>query len=217
MIKLDNLNYALREPAKLDEIKKVEIALGYKLPKVYRNLLQMSNGLSVENGMEIFDTELLVEMNIEYKVSKYASGYIAIASNGGGKFILMAADESDLAILQVDSGVLNPKYSTLVNESFIEWINDGAKDSDWEDEEDEEEQDLGRVILIEPPKNGSSDLRIIEKVFDIQYLAFEILKGYKDVPFVLIEDVEIDEALEKIKSLGELGKLLKVEKIMNKI
>ena len=207
---LDNRKYELREPAKLDEIKKVEISLGYTLPKVYKQLLQKSNGLSVENGIEIFDTELVVEMNIEYQVSKYASGYIAIASNGGGKFILMKADENSLVVLQVDSGALNPKYATIVNESFIEWINDGAKNIDLEEEDEEEE--LGSLILIEAPKNGSSDLRIIEEAFDIQYRAFDILKGYKNVPFVLTENVVINEALKKIKSMGELGKLLKVEK-----
>ncbi|WML33918.1 SMI1/KNR4 family protein [Clostridium sp. OS1-26] len=127
MIKLNNSKYVLNKPARIDEIEKVEIVLEYKLPKVYKTLLLMSNGLSVDNGIEIFDTDLLVEMNTEYQVSKYANGYVAIASNGGGKFILMPADESALVVLQVESGALNPKYSTLVDESFIEWINDGAK------------------------------------------------------------------------------------------
>lgn len=212
MIKLNNSSYVLREPANVDEIEKVEIELGYKLPKVYKNLLQLSNGLSVENGIEIFDTDLLVEMNIEYQVSKYANGYVAIASNGGGKFILMSADESALAVLQVDSGALNPQYSTLVNESFIKWINDGAKNIDWEEEEEEEEQELGRIILIEPPKNGARDLRIIEETFNITNRAFEILKGYRNVPFLLAENIPLDGVEEKIKSIGELGKLLKVEK-----
>ena len=89
----------------------------------------------------------------------------------------MKADEKSLVVLQVDSGALNPKYATIVNESFIEWINDGAKNIDLEEEDEDEEEELGRLILIEAPKNGSSDLRIIEKAFDIQYRAFDILKG----------------------------------------
>ncbi|OOM06313.1 SMI1/KNR4 family protein [Clostridium saccharobutylicum] len=211
MIKLDNSKYILHEPAKVDEIERIEAVLGGRLPNVYKNLLMMSNGLSVENGIEIFDTDLLVEMNIEYQVSKYANGYVAIASNGGGKFILMQNDENALKVLQVDSGALNPKYSTLVNESFVEWINGGAENIDWE-EEQEEQEELGRLILIESPKNGARDLRIIEETFNITNRAFEILKGYRNVPFLLSENVPLDGVEEKIKSIGELGKLLKVEK-----
>ncbi|WML33919.1 hypothetical protein [Clostridium sp. OS1-26] len=71
---------------------------------------------------------------------------------------------------------------------------------------------MGRLILIEPPKNGARDLRTIEETFDITNRAFEILKGYKNVPFVLAENIQLDTVEEKIKSLGELGKLLKIER-----
>ena len=48
--------------------------------------------------------------------------------------------------------------------------------------------------------------------FDITYRAFQILKGYKNVPFVLANNIIINGASEKIKLLGDLGRLLRIEK-----
>ncbi|MBU3107990.1 SMI1/KNR4 family protein [Clostridium gasigenes] len=214
---INNPDFTLYEPATKEAIIKVEEEFGFKLPNEYKKFLFVTNGLSTNESISIFGTGDIIERNRTYEVQEYADGYVAIGRSGGDDFLLMSSEENTKVVLRVDCGGINPIYSHPFAEDFIEWVNNGAIDPYDLDEDDEEEQELGRLILIEPPKNGSSDLRIIEKAFDIQYLAFEILKGYKNVPFVLTEDVVIDEALEKIKSLGELGKLLKVEKIMNKL
>ncbi|MBU3107983.1 SMI1/KNR4 family protein [Clostridium gasigenes] len=213
----NNSDFTLYEPATKEEVIKIEEEFGFKLPNEYKDFLAVTNGLLTNGTISIFGADNILERNRTYEVQVYAEGYVAIGLRDGDDFLLMHTEETAKEVISVDCGDMNPINAEPFAEDFIEWINNGAIDPYELMENEEEEQKLGRLILIEPPKNGSSDLRIIEKAFDIQYLAFEILKGYKNVPFVLTEDVVIDEALEKIKSLGELGKLLKVEKIMNKL
>ncbi|MCB2309229.1 SMI1/KNR4 family protein [Clostridium estertheticum] len=209
---INNLNFTLYEPATREEVIEVEKEFGFKLPNVYKEFLYVTDGLSTNESISIFGTDEIIDMNRSYEVQKYADGYVAIGNSGGDDFLLMRSDEIVMEVIRVDCGVMNPAYAHPFAEDFIEWINNGAVDP-YDLDEDDEEQQLGRLILIGPPKNGSSDLKIIKKAFDIQYRAFDILKGYKNVPFVLTENVVIDQALEKIKSLGELGDLLKVEKV----
>ena len=207
----NNSNFTLYEPATKEEVIKVDAEFGFKLPNEYKEFLFGTNGLSTKATISIFGTEDIIERNRTYEVQEYAEGYVAIGLSDGDDFLLMHADENTKEVIRVDCGDMNPINSEPFAEDFIEWVNNGAIDP-YDLQVDEEEQELGTLILIAPPKNGSSDLVIIEKAFNIQYRAFDILKGYKNVPFVLKKNVVIDEALEKIKSLGELGKLLTVEK-----
>ncbi|SFA79949.1 SMI1/KNR4 family protein [Clostridium frigidicarnis] len=206
----NNSKFTLYEPATKTQVIEVEEEFGFKLPNEYKECLFATNGFTTDESISIFGTNEIIEMNRTYEVEEYTKGYVAIGNIGGDDFLLMRAEENAKKVIKVDCGVMNPMYSHPFADDLIEWINEGAIDP--EELEDDEEPELGQLILIDPPKNGSSDLVIIEKAFNIQYRAFDILKGYKNVPFVLKNDVAIDEALEKIKSLGELGKLLKVEK-----
>lgn len=120
-----------------NEINKVEVEMGLKFPKRFRELLTLTNGFETEEGVSIFGTDMIVERNQTYEVSEYAQGYLAVGSNGGGKFYLMSANFESTELLQVDAGVMNPEFASLVSMDFVEWINNGAMNIDLLEEEDE--------------------------------------------------------------------------------
>lgn len=195
------------------EIKKVEIEMGLDFPKVFRDLLKLTNGFETEEGVSIFGTDTIIERNQTYEVSEYAQGYIAIGDNGGGTFYLMSAAEESSQLLQVDAGVMNPEYATIVSEDFITWINNGAINIDLlEDDDESSNEGMCELILVHPLKGGATDLKKIQGVFNIKKGLLDLLKGSKQLPFVLMKDIPFDMAKNKLKELGELGKCLEIVK-----
>ncbi|ACD25107.1 SMI1/KNR4 family protein [Clostridium botulinum] len=209
---INNSDFTLYEPATKEEILKVEDEFGFKLPNGYKNLLFVTNGLLTKGTISIFGTDDIIERNRTYEVQEYADGYVAIGLSDGVDFLLMHAEENTKEVIRVDCGDMNPINSELFVEDFIEWVNNGAIDPYNLQQNNQKKEELGRLILIEPPQNGARDLRKIEENFNITNRAFEILKGYRNVPFVLAENIPIDGVSEKIKSLGELGNLLQFKK-----
>lgn len=100
--------------------------MGLTFPKSFRELLKLTNGLETDEGVVIFGTDIIMERNQTYEVAEYAQGYLAVGSNGGGKFYLMPAKEEAAELWQVDAGVMNPEFASLVSEDFVEWIHHGA-------------------------------------------------------------------------------------------
>ncbi|WP_231130298.1 hypothetical protein [Bacillus thuringiensis] len=106
---------------------------------------------------------------------------------------------------------MDPNYATTVSENFIQWINDGAIDIDCVDEEQEVfKEKLCNLILVSPPVGGAMDLKKIQEVFIIKKGLFDLLKGSKQLPFVLMKDIPVELALKNIELLGELGDILKI-------
>lgn len=212
MIDVQKLStYELYSPVDENKIKKVEEEMGLVLPNAYKQLLQHTNGFVAENGVVIFGIDIINERNATYEVREYAEGYVAVGSNGGGKFLLMAANESATELIQVDSGIMNPTYANVVSGNFIKWINDGAVDVEFLDEEQEiYKEKLCDLILISPPLGGARDLKKIQEVFNIKKGLFDLLKGSKQLPFVLMKDIPVELALKNIEHLGELGNILKI-------
>lgn len=210
MIDLSKLSNAELYPAVNNvEIDKLELEMGIKMPKVFKALLSLCNGLVVGNGIVIFGTDIIAERNLTYEVSEYAKGYIAIGSNSGGKFLLMPAEENATQLLQVDCGVMNPEYATLVTTNFEKWINEGAVNIDLIEEIKTKEQ-LYDLVLVEQPKGGAQDLKKIQECFNIKAGLFDLLKGSKKLPFTMMKNISRDVAKKNFEDLGELGKLLKI-------
>lgn len=130
-------SFKLYPAADDNELNKKEVEMGLKFPKVFRELLKLTNGFETEEGVVIFGTDIIIERNQTYEVSEYAQGYLAVGSNGGGKFYLMSAKVNSTELLQVDAGVMNPEFASLVSADFVEWINNGAMNIDLLEEEDE--------------------------------------------------------------------------------
>lgn len=197
-----------------NEINKVEVEMGLKFPKVFRELLKLTNGFETEEGVAIFGTDIIIERNQTYEVSEYAQGYLAVGSNGGDKFYLMSANEDSTELLQVDAGVMNPEFASLVSEDFIKWINNGAINIDLLEEEDEaDNEQLCDLILVNPLMGGATDLKKIQEVFNIKKGLFDLLKGSKQLPFVLMRDIPVDVANKNLTELGELSVLLEISNV----
>ncbi|ADH07764.1 SMI1/KNR4 family protein [Bacillus cereus group sp. BceL101] len=212
MINVQKLStYELYSPVDENEIKKIEEEMGLILPNAYKQLLKHTNGFVSDNGVVIFGVDIIDEMNKTYEVHEYAKGYVAVGSNGGGKILLMNANENATELVQVDSGIMDPNYATTVSENLIQWINDGAIDIDCVDEEQEVfKEKLCNLILVSPPVGGAMDLKKIQEVFIIKKGLFDLLKGSKQLPFVLMKDIPVELALKNIELLGELGDILKI-------
>ncbi|ACL76729.1 SMI1/KNR4 family protein [Ruminiclostridium cellulolyticum] len=210
MIDLSKLsNVELYPAVNSVEIDRIESEMGLKLPKVFKELLYLSNGFVTDDGIAIFGTDIIAERNLTYEVPEYAEGYIAVGSNGGGKFLLMLANEESTQLLQVDCGVMNPEYATLVTTDFSEWINEGAKSFDLIEEIKNKEQ-LYNLVLVEQPKGGAQDLKKIQECYSIKTGLFDLLKGSKKLPFTMMKNISLNVAKKNLESLGELGKILKI-------
>jgi len=208
------LTYKLYSPVDETEIKKVEEEMGLVLPNTYKKLIKHTNGFVNDNGVVLFGVDVIHERNKTYEVREYAKGYVAIGSNGGGKLLLMATHENSTKLVQVDSGVVDLNYATVVSENFIQWVNDGAIDVECMNEEREVcKGKFCNLILIKPPIRGAMDLKKIQEVFIIKKGLFDLLKGSKQLPFVLMEGIPVELALQKINQLGELGDTLKISSI----
>lgn len=195
-------------------IKEAELEMGLKFPKVFKELLKVSNGFETQEGVAIFGTDSIKERNQTYEVSEYAPGYVAIGSSGGGKFYLMGAKEDATEVIQVDTGVMNPQFASLVDEDFLNWINNGAINIDLlEEEEESDSEPLCDVVLVHPLRGGATDLKKIQEVFTIKKGLFDLLKGSKQLPFVLMKDLPVQVAEKNMKELGELRELLKLEPV----
>lgn len=207
-------NFNLYPSVDENEINKVEIEMGLKLPKVFKELLMLTNGFETEEGVVIFGTDIINERNQTYEVSEYAQGYVAIGSNGGGKFYLISAKEDSTELIQVDAGVMNPQFASVVSKDLINWINNGAINIDLLDVDDESSNEqLCDLILVYPLRGGASDLKKIQEVFNIKRGLFDLLKGSKQLPFVLMKDIPIDVAKKNIEELGELSQLLEISDV----
>ncbi|MEO3943975.1 hypothetical protein [Gorillibacterium sp. CAU 1737] len=121
----------------------------------------------------------------------------------------MPAHDDSTELLQVDAGVMNPQFASVVNKDFTNWINNGALNIDLEDVEVEtDNEQLCDLILVHPLREGTLDLKKIQEVFAIKKGLFDLLKGSKQLPFVLMKDIPIEVARKNIKELGELGEIL---------
>lgn len=197
-----------------NDINKVEAEMDLKFPKAFRELLKLTNGFETEEGVVIFGTDIISERNQTYEVSEYAQGYLAVGSNGGGKFYLMSANENSTELLQVDAGVMNPEFASLVSDDFLKWINNGAINIDLLEEEDvAENKQLCNLILVHPLRGGATDLRKIQEVFNIKKGLFDLLKGSKQLPFVLMKDIPVDVAKKNLRKLGKLNEFLKISNV----
>ncbi|ERI10256.1 SMI1/KNR4 family protein [Aneurinibacillus aneurinilyticus] len=195
------------------EIDSAEEKMAIKFPIVFRQLLKLTNGFETEEGVVIFGTDIIIERNETYEVAEYAEGYLAVGSNGGGKFYLMSTNEDATELLQVDAGVMNPEFATIVSGNFIEWINNGAKNIDLIEDDEENNVNLCDLILIHPLSGGATDLKKIQEVFNIKKGLFDLLKGSKQLPFVLMKDIPVDVAKNNLKVLGELSRVLKLSNV----
>lgn len=107
-------------------IKEAESQLNMLLPHAYKTLLKQTNGCSVEGDVLLYGTEDIVERNATWEVHHYASGYVAIGDDGGGRVFLMRQAEEEKKVWIVDAGVMDPQHAELVAEDLLSWVSHGC-------------------------------------------------------------------------------------------
>ncbi|PET60306.1 SMI1 / KNR4 family protein [Bacillus sp. AFS001701] len=124
---LSNLNIdIINKGASKKEVYEVEQEMNCALPAVYTNLLQHVNGFLTDEGVLIYGTQELVERNLTYEVSEYASGYVAIGDDSGGTVFLMLQGKEGIQLITVDVGDMNPTNGIVLSSDLYEWITVGC-------------------------------------------------------------------------------------------
>ncbi|WP_052344399.1 SMI1/KNR4 family protein [Bacillus ndiopicus] len=121
----------LYEPATVEEIQHAEKELQIVLPKVYIELLHVSNGV-LGNLAKLYSTDELVEMNKTYEVQSYAPGYVSVGNDNGGYHLLMKAEEGAINFQLVSDGYGVPA-ETDVTDKFLAWL-DSDEGDPWRNE-----------------------------------------------------------------------------------
>nr|WP_129692369.1 SMI1/KNR4 family protein [Gottfriedia acidiceleris] len=93
---------------------------------VYINLLQQVNGFLTDEGVLIYGTQDLVERNLTYEVSEYATGYVAIGDDSGGTVFLMLQGKEMSQLITVDVGDMNPTNGKVLSTDLFKWIYEGC-------------------------------------------------------------------------------------------
>lgn len=198
------------KPAKINEIMSAERELGIGLPKVYIDLLNSTNGLVNDNGIGVYGTDELIERNQTWEVNEYAKGYVAIGDDAGGKVLLMKYDINAREVIAVDSGYMNPyDKPEIITNNFEKWIYEGCVI-----ESEEISAKLCDIIIEKTPSGGTKDLLMIKKAFGVDISITEMFKESKQPPFTIIKEVSYEKAVSRMKALGGLADVLRLELIV---
>ncbi|MBG9910255.1 hypothetical protein ABD83_02005 [Bacillus xiamenensis] len=119
-------NLHVNKPASDKHIKEAESQLNMLLPHAYKVLLKQSNGCSIGGDLLLYGTKDMVERNATWEVQQYASGFVAIGDDGGGRVLLMRQGEGEKTVWIVDAGVMDPQHAELVAEDLLSWVSDGC-------------------------------------------------------------------------------------------
>lgn len=115
-------------------------------------------------------------------------------------------------VIAVDSGYMNPEDEPeIITYDFDEWISKGCIISKSEPEGVKSYIEPHNIILERTPDGGTKDLLIIKKVLEINISIGELLKGSKHPPFVIVKNVPYAKAISRIKELGSIGEILRLE------
>ncbi len=198
-------------PATMDEIKAVEYALGFVLPKVFQDLLLITNGFINGKGIGLYGTDELVERNQTLEVKEYAKGYVAIGDDSGDEVFLMKSDIAAKEVIAVDCGYMNPEDEPEVIASDLEkWISGGCIVTE-SIPEGVPHIEPYNIILERAPLGGSKDLLTIKKTLQSDVSMGELLKGSKQPPFIIVKNIPYTKAKVLIEKLGEIGEVLRLE------
>ena len=115
-------------PAPEEAVARLVTESGLELPEDYLSFLRKSNGGEGELGVQpcwfqIWRAEDVIEFGAGYEVPKYASGFFAFGSNGGGE--ILAFDTrigTPWTIVAIPCIGLKPDEAMLVTSSFKEFV-----------------------------------------------------------------------------------------------
>lgn len=215
MIDISNVVGIVRKiPASKDEIIILEKKMNLILPKIYKELLSLSNGFSTDKGVVIYGTEDIIERNLTLEVNEYAKGYIAIGDDSGDIVFLISEDDSKKEILAVGCGDMNPLNAKIISPSLCKWLENNCDLADINQENGSKvNSEKYSILLIENPKGGLKDLVKIKNTINIELSSAELLKASKNIPFILISNISYGKALNYLKKLSEFSEILQLQSL----
>jgi hypothetical protein len=190
----------LNPSAAAREIEKVEKRLNTILPTSYKELLLVSNGLANNEGIIFYGTDDILERNETWETQDYAPGFISIGDDSGGRVFLMSLGDEE-EILIVDSGDMTPDHAELISTDLIQWINNGLRleinetsKVDWSEN--------CKIVVVGSQDGALKDLIKIKGILGLTISTSKLLKGSKNLPFVLTEGIPYGKAKKVIEELG---------------
>jgi hypothetical protein len=124
----------------------------------------------------------------------------------------MKSDISAKKVLAVDCGNMNPEDEPeIITSDFEEWISEGCIILKSKLEGAKSSIELYNIILEQAPFGGIKDLLTIKKMFRIDISIGELLEGSKQPPFIIMRNVPYAKAIARIKELGAIGEILRLE------
>ena len=202
----------INQPANGGQINDTMAAINMTFPNVYKNLLKITNGLSNQQGLVIYGTNDITERNETWEVEQYATGYVAIGDDSGGNVFLMLQREEETRVISVDTGDMNPEHGIEITPNFAYWINNGCVI-------DEKLNPLSgtldtcNVILLAVPSEGLKGLIKIKNILGINISTPELLKGSKNLPFILAENFPYSKAKKLIEKLDNHNEIINLSPI----
>ncbi|ENQ3108578.1 SMI1-KNR4 cell-wall [Bacillus sp. 491mf] len=191
-------------PASDIEIQELEDLMKMEFPNAYKDLLRYTNGFSIGGGLTIYGTEDILERNETWEVTEYASGYVSIGDDGSGNVFLMLQSADVKEVLVVDSGDMDPNHATVITLDFSDWVNAGCLNEKIQ-KIAVEFPDTCNIVLVETPNGGLKDLVKIKSVLALDISTGDLLKGSKNLPFILVKKFPYGKAKKLIEKLGPAG------------
>jgi hypothetical protein len=111
-------------PASDAAIQQVVAVLG-EIPLALETLWKQCDGLYLDSGIVIYETDSIVERNSTYQLEENARGYLLVGDNSGGGGLLLSRS-GEPTIYTCDLGFLDAEYFHVVAPSFSGWISDGC-------------------------------------------------------------------------------------------
>ncbi|PGE13305.1 1,3-beta-glucan synthase regulator [Bacillus toyonensis] len=211
MINLFNIPDLIERLAASDiEIQAVENHMNVTLPNAYKELLRCTNGFSIGGRLLIYGTEHIAERNEVWEVDEYAMGYVAIGDDGGGNVFLMAQHAKEKEVLVIGSGDMNPSHATVITSDFKKWVNSGCI-SEIEQKTINKSSDICNIVLVKTPSEGLKDLIKIKNILGLEISAIDLLKGSKNLPYILVERFPYGKAKKLIGKSAIDSTILSIE------
>ena len=113
-------------------------------------------------------------------------------------------------MLVIGSGDMNPSHATVITADFKKWVNSGCL-SEIEQKTINKSSDICNIVLVKTPSEGLKDLIRIKNVLGLEIPAVDLLKGSKNLPYILVERFPYGKAKKLIEKLAISTTILSME------
>lgn len=120
----------LFEPASIEQIGKLEVALGGKLCPMHKAFLLLSNGAehggdgeNFTDDVSLFGVDEIQEMQTSYQVETYSPGFYVIGVESGSRVALLRLGGNPSPVFSSDPGDMRSEDFCIEGSSLSKWLN----------------------------------------------------------------------------------------------